>query len=291
VHPGGIRLILPIEKGGGYALSISAHDRRRVQLTVQGPSSNIEYSTEGRVTNRRIEASFAALGRIDVRLHLVPHPSDPPHEGRCRGRAPLYQEGSYRGTLEFSSQAGVPSVSVKHGHAYLERRFRQVCKRLPRQPSGKSKLGHNVEVGLLAVNGEVEGRTILLHAVDFVSTRHPARSGGNLAVEDSESQEGVRITRRVNISIDHHSFAMSGRGENPEIVEVKLPQPFAGHALYSRSPRSSPSWTGDLSVDLPGEAGVPLTGPGFDAALCRSSSVAKLKRCSAAAAFAANSWR
>jgi len=50
---------------------------------------------------------------------------------------------------------------------------------------------------------------------------------------------------------------------------VGLPEPFAGHALYSSSPDSPPSWTGDLSVGLPGASKVPLTGPGFNAILCR----------------------
>jgi hypothetical protein len=78
VLPGGMELILPVEQRGGYVISVSANDRQRVDFAVDRPSSTIKYSTRGRVSSRRIEANFGALGRIDVRLsYLVRHPSDP----------------------------------------------------------------------------------------------------------------------------------------------------------------------------------------------------------------------
>ncbi len=281
VHPGTIELILPVDQRGDYVISVSANERQRVQFAVDGPTSATEYSTKGRVSSRRIEATFSALGRIDVRLHLVRYPPDPSHKGRCRGRPPLYQEGTYSGTIEFSHQGDVPEVSTERGRVYYERRFRQVCKRQRPQskPGGKSKLRGGIEAGFLEVGGKGEGRTVLLEALDFAFRRNPARSGGSLAVEAYERHEGVRIARRMSTSIAHDSFVMSRRGKIPETVEVELPKPFAGRALYSRNPGSSPSWTGDLSVDLPGTDRIPLTGPGFSAVLCRDSSVARLERC------------
>jgi hypothetical protein len=274
VQPGGIQLILPVEKRTNYVISVSANERQRVQFSVKGPSSAIEYSTKGRVSSRRIEATFGTLGRIDVKLHLAPYPPDPPHKGRCKGRAPLYQGGTYGGTIEFAHQGGVHKVSDERGRVYFKRRFRQVCKRQRPQ----SKPGGKIEAGFLEVGGKGEGHTVLLEALDFALRRNPARSGGSLAVEAYEGREGVRIARRISASINHDSFAMSRRGEIPETVEVVLPKPFAGRALYSLNPGSSPSWTGDLSVDLPGADRIPLTGPGFNAILCRSS-VARLDRC------------
>lgn len=279
VHPGGVQLILPVEKRSGNVVSVSANERQQVKFKMEGASSSIGYSTKGRVSNRRIEATFGALGRIDVRLHLIRYPPGPPRKGRCRGRAPLYQEGSYHGTIEFSGQGDVPNASAKHGRVYFERRFRQVCKRQHPQPGPKNKLRRKVEVGFLKVSGNSEGHTVLLEALDFALRRNPARSGGSLAVEAYERHEGVRIATRTSASIDHGSFAMNGRGEIPETVEVELPEPFAGRALYARSPGSSPSWTGDLSVNLPGTGTIPLTGPGLSATLCRSSSIARLDDC------------
>jgi len=71
---------------------------------------------------------------------------------------------------------------------------------------------------------------------------------------------------------------MSRRDKEPETVEVEPPESFIGRALYSYS-LGSQSWTGDLSIDLPGAGGIPLTGPNFRVTLCRGSSVAHLDHC------------
>ena len=62
---------------------------------------------------------------------------------------------------------------------------------------------------------------------------------------------------------------MSTRGTRPETVEVEPPKPFAGSAVYSHSEESPSSWTGGLTVDLPGADEVSLAGLGFNATLCR----------------------
>lgn len=271
VHPGGLQLILPVEKRSDSIISVSINGRQRVKYAVEGPSSAIEYSTRGRVNSRRIVADFGALGRIDVRLHLVPQPPDPPHRGRCKGRAPLYQHGVYRGIIDFPRMPGVPEISTRSGHVYFERRFRQVCRRRPPRPKPAlyPKLTRKVEEGVLIVNGKGEGRTVRLWATIFALRQSPAYSGGTCGATAYERREGVRITRRTGRFFYHNSFVMSRRGKRPETVEVEPPKPFAGHAIYSHSPGSPPSWTDDLRVDLPGADGVPLTGPGFSAVLCR----------------------
>jgi hypothetical protein len=248
---------------------------------MEGSSSKTEYSTRGHVSSQRIKATFGAMGQINVKLRLVPHPSDHPHEGRCRGRAPLYQEGTFSGTIEFAHLGDVPKVFAKRGRAYFKRRFKQVCKR--EYPSsklgGENKLKHKLEVGFLLVGGKNEGHTVRLEASILALRGNPARSAGYLSVVDYERSERVRIARTAGAPIDHDSFAMSGRGEIPETVAVELPKPFSGDALYSRNPDFPPSWTGDLSVKLPGAGRVPLTGPGFSAVFCRGFLRAKLKSC------------
>ena len=281
VHPGGIELVLPVGKRADDVISVSANERQRVQFAVKGPSSSTEYSTTGHVSSRRIKATFGALGRIDVRMRLAPYQPDPPHRGRCKGRAPLYQEGTYGGTIEFAHQKDVPEISVKRGRVYFERRFRQVCKR--QRPvfklGGKNGLKHKLEVGFLTVSGKSEGHSVVLEASILALKGNPARSTGSLSVVGYERREAVRIAKMTDASIDHDSFDMSGHGEIPETVSVALPKPFAGHAFYSHSPGSPQNWTGDLSVELPGADRISLTGPGFSAVFCRGSLIAKFEPC------------
>jgi hypothetical protein len=271
VDPGGTELILPVHANGGRVISVSADSLQRVLLKVERPSSTIEYSTQGRVSRRRIKADFGALGRVDVRLDLARFGPGVLRREHCNGHDPIEGIGTYRGMIEFSQEGGVPEVSVARGRAHFERRFRQVCKR--RQPQPKPglypKLERKEEEGLLTVRGKGEGRTVRLWATIIAFRRHPAYSGGWWRVAVSERREGVRITRATGSYFYHNRFIMSRRGKEPETVEVESPKHFSGRALYSQSPGSTPSWTGDLSVDLPGAEGVRLAGPEFSADLCR----------------------
>lgn len=271
MDPGGLDLILPVEKRGDVVISVSAYGRQHVQLTIEGPSSAVEYTTKGRVSDRRITAGFGLLGRIDVSLHLAHYRPGMLPQTHCKGRDPMEGEGAYRGTIKFSQEADVPKVSVHRGRFYLERHFRQVCKRrYPRsKPGPYQKLKRKVEEGVLTVRGKAEGRTVRLDATVFAFRRSPGYSGGTLRATAYERREGVRITRWTGGLFYRDSLVMSKRGKEPNTVKVKLPKPFTGRALFSRSQGSSPSWTGDLRVDLPGADGVPLTGQGISAVFCR----------------------
>jgi len=273
VRPGGIKLVLPVDKRDNYVISVSANERQRVQFTVDGPSSETEYTATGRVSSRHIKATFGALGRINVRLHLVPYPPDPPHKGRCKGHAPFYQEGSYSGTIKFAQQGQAPRVSAEGGHVYFTRYFRQVCKSkdlLP-EPRAKNKLTRRIEAGFLTVSGKGEGRTVLLEAFILRLRGNPARSRGGLTAVVNERNEDMRITKTTFVPLDTNSFTMGSRNAMTKTVNVDPPAPFVGHALYSSSSGSFPSWTGDLSVNLPGTGTVHLTGSGLSAVFCRSS--------------------
>jgi hypothetical protein len=271
MDPGGFELVLPVEKRGDYVISVSAYGRQRVEFTIEGPSSAIEYSTKGRVNGRHIAADFGALGRIDVDLDLVHYGLGVFRQEHCEGRDPMEGEGTYRGTIEFSQEMDVPKVSVHRGRFYLERRFRQVCKRRRAgpKPGPYEELKRKEEEGVLTVRGKVEGRAVRLDAMVFAFRRSPGYSGGTLRATTYERREGVRITRWTRGLFFHNSLVMSKRGKEPETMEVKLPKPFSGRALYSHSPDASSSWTGDLRVDLPGAEDVPLTGSGISAILCR----------------------
>ena len=201
VHPGGTELILPLGKKVEDVISVSASNRQRVEFAVESLSSAVEYSAKGSVSNRRIEADFGRLGRINVRLELGRLASDPARSGRCKGRGQLYGEGTYRGTIKFSDQSGVPEVSVHAGRFYFNRHFRQVCKRQHfsqyRLSRSAGKWTRKAEEGILEVSGKGEGRTVHLEAAIFALRRNPVRSGGVARATSYEKHEGVRVTRWV----------------------------------------------------------------------------------------------
>lgn len=277
LRPGGIHVVLATKKSATYLISVSAHDRQHVQFTVDTSSSNIEYSTPGRVTSQHIYASFGDLGRVDVELHLVRTPTTRTHNGRCKGRAPLLEEGRYDGTLTLSGEQDVPYLSATQGRVYFERRFPQVCRH--RTPRAERRPGADGEFVLLTGSGTEEGRVVLFRALTFSSIRHPTRLSGRLTAEAYETHDRVSILRETSVSIDRASFAVSPLGSLPEIVSVQPPAPFTGHAIYSDRPNSPSTWSGDLSVELPGLGGVALSDAGLRVSFCRGSSVSQLTHC------------
>lgn len=192
VDPGGTELILPVEANGGRIISVSANSQQGVQLKVHRRSSTIEYSTQGRVSSRRIKADFGALGRVDVRLDLARFGPGVFRREYCKGHDPLEGIGTYRGTIQFSQEGGVPEVSATRGRAYFERRFRQICKRRRPQykPGPLPKLTRKIEEGDLTVRGKGEGRAVRLDATIYAFRRHPAQSGARYAQRSTNDAKG-----------------------------------------------------------------------------------------------------
>jgi hypothetical protein len=271
VQHAGLKLVLLVAKTDRSSISLSADGRQRVWFVIERPTSTIEYSTKGRVSGQHIAADFGALGRIDVKLRFAQSETSPAHSGRCKGRGTSYGNGTYHGMIELSGERGVPNFSVRRGQALFERRFRQVCKRRSPQPDPNlfPKLRRRLEEGVLTVLGKGEGRTIRFWANVFAFRRNPAHSGGTVGASVYERDEGVRITRRTGRFFFDKSIIMSKRNRERETIEVAPPQPFTGHALYSRSSGGPARWTGELKIDLPGVDGIRLTGPGFSPVLCR----------------------
>lgn len=276
------KLDLFLGERNGYGYSVSAGDGQRVRLVVEKELfSTTEYSVKGRVSSSRIEADFGELGRIDLRVRLNPESSEPGSGGtrRCKGRDPLFAWGGYRGVIEFSGEGGVPAFSSKRGYVRFTRRFRQICKRPSQQEGNEGQGKSSIEVGALLTQAKGEGRTTRFEAFTLAPANRPAESLGFLFGATFERRERVRIARAA-FEIFSLGIVMSKRSKGPQTIRVEPEEaPFAGHALYRRSPGSPAEWTGDLSAKLPGIGSVPFTGPNFTATFCRDFDFGKVESC------------
>jgi hypothetical protein len=79
-------------------------------------------------------------------------------------------------------------------------------------------------------------------------------------------------------------FTISGKGTRPHRATLSAPAPFSGQGTYVYRPGSAPTFLGTLSVHIPGEGTVALTGPGFRAALCNYAKVKLQRACEETAA-------
>lgn len=282
MRPAGTEIWGQLGQKGDYELLLEANDRQRVLLAFsEGLFTASEYSTDGHVSSKHLEADFGKLGRIDIQLHLFPrHSQSYPPSKNCKGPASIYVPGTYRGIIEFSGDGDIPHVSVTHGEISFLHRSKRICKQeQPPAEKEKSKRKEQLDVGLLEVAGKGNGRQTIVEAISIASRQHPARAFGLLFAGIYERSEEVRIERSTLTFFGHESLRTSKPNVKPETVRLEPGEPFAGHALYSHSPGSRPTWTGDLSLDLPGAKDLPLVDPSFKTTFCRGSSLFAAERC------------
>jgi len=283
VLPAGTELWIRLGEKGDYDVLVEANDRQRVLLAFsEGLFTSSEYSTDGHVSSKHVEADLGELGRIDVDVHLAPKHSWSYPPGRdCQGPATIYVPGRYRGTIEFAGEGDIPHVRSTHGEVIFIRRFKRICKRgdLRAAKGKKPKRKPQLDVGLLEVTGKGEGRRTVLEAINLALKQHPAKSFGLLFAGIYERVEDIRVERNTLAFVEHKSLRVSKRGKKPETVRLKPGELFAGHALFSHDRGSPPTWTGNLSIDLPGAKDIPLVGEDFGSIFCRGPSLLAAERC------------
>lgn len=285
VKPAGTELFLFLEDKGDYEISLEANDRQRVLLAAEaGFLTAAEYSTRGHVSSKRIEADLGDLGQIAIDVRLRPRESErEPSQRNCKGPASIYVPGTFHGTIRFSGEGDIPPFSAKRGYIGFVRRFKRVCKQ--RQPTPNQKKGQNgkpkpkLEFGLLDTSGKGDGRTVSFEVFSLGPARNPAKSFGIFEAAAHERRQGVRIVRSTLGFLGPKEFRMSKRGEQPLTLRVKPPEPFVGKAFYRREPGQKATWTGNLSVELPGSEPIPLTGDNYDAVFCRGLDFVEIERC------------
>jgi hypothetical protein len=283
-------VILPTSNG--YSMEIDAEDHRHVELTASKGKVAVHYSVLGRASSRQIDADFGALGEVHVRLRLKPELVVPGLFGdkRCGERFGIYG-GSFRGKVDFTGEPQVAGVVAHHGPVSFLR-SKRTCKDAHRRPVGslsrsvEGKAHPAEEADLLLAELKEEGRTVSFEAVRFRGNpRKPRSTMTFLSADVSESLGRVTIDRTAFETTRAKVLRISKQGKQPETVVAEPAKPFAGSASYSASPETPASWSGDLSVRLPGAGTVPLTGTGFRAELCRGLSPSESDDCAEPPAF------
>lgn len=270
----------------GYSMDLKAEDHRHVELTASRGHVAVHYSVLGRASSRRLDADFGALGEVRVRIRLKPELVVPLFgKKRCGERIGFYG-GSFRGKVDFTGEPGVGGVHIHRGHISLIH-INHACKHahkrlaadgLSRSVKGAARPGE--EADRLSAELKTEGRTLSFEVLRFKgSRRDPSATATFILADLTETLGRVAIERTGFELTPEKVLRISRRGKQPETAVAEPAKPFAGSAAYSVAPETAPSWSGDLSVYLPGAGTVPLTGTGFSAELCRAFSASEEKRC------------
>lgn len=267
VFPGHHEVELSLEGSHGYSIEVTKTNRF-VEMFVNRDPDNAVYLIRRRQTNDDgIEAEFPGVGRISVEFH----PVGPPHREAgffpsCKGGETTKQPGYFQGTIRIRGERGYTSAHTARASGDVATVTKEICKRSAFNRS-KSTPAEG-ETRLFATSGPTHGRSVALSAdtVNFGSTVETFFAGFA-----SERREGMVIFRQAFVRGAAADLALGDTGDYPASATITPPVPFHGSAIFQRTAGGENSWTGSLSVELPGLGRVAMAGQDFSAKLCRDS--------------------
>jgi hypothetical protein len=203
-----------------------------------------------------MHAVFGSVGSVAVAFHREKRSVARPEKG-CTF---VDETGVFLGTFSFVGEGG-----------YTEAEATSIPGKVTRLPNGLCGFGND------RVNSRVPG----LLRVTTLAARAPTAKGfvefgaSALSIEQrlgfqatlQETLGAMKISRTASATIATGARALHPKERSRPIL-LDPPPPFKGSARFRDPAGGPPTWTGSLSISLPGAADVALAGPDFAARLC-----------------------
>ncbi|HEU5104869.1 MAG TPA: hypothetical protein VFU11_03430 [Solirubrobacterales bacterium] len=225
-----------------------------VYLFVTSRKAAVIYIAPANVTATSIEADLGPVGRISV----VFEPEGEPKTIRSscdEGASIQVQPGSWVGTVDLTGEEGFTHAEASRVKSTASPFLHLVC--------GGVGIGETTGKGIRGAR--LVARAAMRKDSRFLQVNQNW-PGGPVRVEAStvEKHHSLIVSREVVYRYRGSAFDF-----DPELRLAVLdpPSPFSGHATYSRNAKPRNQWTGNLLLDFPGRADVPMTGSRFNAAL------------------------
>lgn len=247
----------------GYRVNLYAGDRHQVTIKVRKAGVVTEYQTRGAAHGKYgAVADFPGFGR--VRFHFKGngrrHRLSPPPW--CEGPDGSALEGRILGRIRFDGEEKYTSVSVERAKAEVATWPRMRCHFL--EPDGRRRRQWTATFSAFAETSP----TIEFTAKRYSRRLRPASRQVVFNVFTGAREHGIWIFRSARVVGDNSTFAVPDPKRSPENVILRPPPPFSGTASFQRTPESTFTWEGDLSVQFPGIDPLPLTGERFAIDYC-----------------------
>lgn len=248
----------------GYRVDLWANNRDRVTIKVRKAGIVTEYQTRGATRGKYgAVADFPRFGRVSFQFKANgrQHHFSPP--SWCEGPDGLALEGRILGRIRFAGEGRYTSVDVSRARAEVETWPRLRCRYL--EPDGRRQ--RRKWTATFGAYGET------LPSIEFIAKRYtrrlrPATRQVVFNVFTGAREHGVFVFRSARVVADNSTFAVPDPGQSPENVILRPPPPFSGTGIFQRTPESTFTWEGDLSIQFPGIDPVSLTGERFAIDYC-----------------------
>lgn len=218
----------------------------------RGRVAFVNYTAPATLSHTTIDADLGKLGRISV-TRVPTGRTKKVHQGCEPGSTKRVEAERYEGIIEFHGEEGFTDVSATS--APLEHATLCVSGEEGGRPPGKSLPGARLDV---------EKRNDEQPRLEFDALQRRPGARTLLSIEVEEDRGEMDIYRAIS------TWASPGALRfDPHLRTATLrpPAPYAGFGRFRSNARRANQWTGNLTVDLPGRADVPLAGPGLWATL------------------------
>ena len=215
-------------------------------ILVSGQSGFVSYIAPASATEDSFEADLGALGHIAVTFHAT---EGSRLQGSCvKNQSIRVASGYYEGTIDFHGEEGYTNVEASQAKADSSLLLSVIC------PAGKSESGRGPGLpgAEVRVRGKNPARTPSLTVVE-----NDPRAPVQLEAHTYEQRHEIAIKRTIRMKAPRTSFDYDSKLRT---ATLQPPSPFSGTARFRRIGRRKSRWSGDLTVDLPGQSGVRLTG-------------------------------
>jgi len=255
----GLTAAFKVDASNGYKILAYAFSRRvdgkgDVILFVGGRKGAVTYFAPATVTPAAIRADLGSLGHIDLQFH--PSGVVKQESSDCDKKPIPFDAGTYQGTFEFRGEEQYTEAETTSAHLLIRPILNLVCGGVSQGETGGYGT-RGARLRLFRHNGE---RRI---ALQFNKNRQGARARFEASIKERKGK--IAITRDVvGRAIPGSAFAFA---DDLQTATLSPPTPFSGSATFHRDATPANRWTGNLTVDFPGEANVALTGPKVRATL------------------------
>jgi len=237
----------------GFASSERLDGRGDIGLIVYRKGAAVTYSAPATVTPTRLDADLGALGRIAV--DIVPSGKKRKLRSQCGGGTHLVEPHLYRGSLEFHGELGYADAVATEAPEDIGFLANAICPGVP----------HGEEWGA----GLPGARLLALarHGDQHLALQLNKNRPGKATVFSASLAEWrgkIRIKRSVFGRQPAEAFEYDPLLRTATVQPVA---PFSGVARFHRGAAPADRWTGNLSLDFPGERDVPLVGTDLSAHL------------------------
>jgi hypothetical protein len=247
--PGAFRL----SGSNGYTIYVLAAPPRaghsgKVEIFASAKDRGASYIAPATVTETSIQADLGDLGKIAVTFQRTDRAASAP----CGNRMIRFDSGDYAGTIDFQGEEMYTSVEATSAPGI----FVGFCGSgvFGSSPSERARGAE------LFVRNPALGPELSVH-------KSRPDAAAQIDASTSEYSNGILIDRFLRLQIPGSDFTFDRRLRK---ATVRPPAPFSGSAHFDLGEKAGRRWSGDLSVDLPGKSGLPLTGPTLRATLAPS---------------------